>query len=329
MIEIVDHHHYNSKKNDINDRVSIYEKYVIDELLNSTIDDEDRESSIAFELMHHRGCAQFARILARKRGLPLDVCTVGALLHDIYVIKTGKYANHAINGAVIVAKLLDEIGLFSEEEKAQIIDIVRNHSNKEEFSDNLFSEFGKDVDVLDSFLYPNAFAYYLKHKKLKNFYAYISRAKRIWDELGIPMDNSFFVLDNYHENGWLDYQITLNEVLSKRVVKYLLGVKQSKEIHIPTFLIVKKDKYHIFINQGTYKTISNHFSETGIDIFGDSENYKDKISVDQSVEDLFSIIKEPNNVVIVWGAIGMYEKYSLDDARLVDFINNIQRRKII
>jgi HD superfamily phosphodiesterase len=183
MRQMIDYHHYNREHSTVEqtkaiDRVAIYEYYVVDMLLHSEVKDEYRESSIVFELKHHHSTAQFARLLARQRNLPIDICTVGALLHDIYVIKYGKYKNHARESAGIALDILNDLGGFSNEEKNQILSIISNHSDKDVWSENPLEEFGKDVDILDSFLYPNAFEYYLKHKKLSTFYNYIQRAKK-------------------------------------------------------------------------------------------------------------------------------------------------------
>ena len=171
MLPLIDYHHF---RNDMialaTDRATRYERYIIDLLLGSNVQDDRRESSVAFELKHHHSTAQFARLLARQRNLPIDVCTVGALLHDVHVIKNGDYKDHAHKSARIASEILDELGGFSESERKQIISIIYNHSDKDIWSDDPFEEFGKDADILDCFLYPNTFGYYLKHKKTQVFY---------------------------------------------------------------------------------------------------------------------------------------------------------------
>lgn len=317
MKEIFDHHHYNTIKHNITDRVSIYEKFVVDELLNTKVLDSDRESSIAFEIMHHRGCAQFARILSRKRNLPLDVCTVGALLHDIYVIKTGKYTNHAENGVQYAKEILKHLGGFSPEEEKQIINIIKNHSNKEVFSNDPFVEFGKDVDILDSFIYPNAFGYYLKHKSLTIFNSYLVRAKRIWQELNIPIDCSFSVLNNYKEENWLDLTLTFDLDNAKQFVSYLL---HKTPVDAPTFLIMKKGKIKICINTQTFQEINTYYEKSGINILDPHKKQLSTLKKD-SVESLFSTLNNTNSAVVVWGGLEMFEKHSTEDIRLLEFTN--------
>lgn len=202
MREITDFHHFREDELKDGDRVARCERWVVQTLIESPLGDEGRESSIAFELKHHHSVAQFARVLARKREMPLDPCTVGALLHDVYVIVEGRYADHAHQGTPIALGVMDEIGGFSGEEKDMVERIVYFHSDKHEWTDDPFVEFGKDADVLDCFLYPGAFGFYLRHKPLGVFAHYLRRADLVWSELGLPKDPRFAILDGYEE-GWL------------------------------------------------------------------------------------------------------------------------------
>jgi hypothetical protein len=200
--ELADFHHFREDEIPAGDRVARCELWVVRTLLESELADEQRESSRAFELKHHHSVGQFARLLARKRGLPVESCTVGALLHDIYVIQEGKYADHAHLGAPLALAAMEAVGGFSADEKSVVERIVYHHSDKHFWSDDPFAEFGKDVDVLDCFLYPGAFGYYLRHKRLPVFAHYLRRATQVWEELGIPADPGFRILECYGP-GWL------------------------------------------------------------------------------------------------------------------------------
>lgn len=166
MQQLIDHHHYKRELITTNDRVAVYERYIVDLLLNSDLCDSQRDSSIAFELKHHHSTAQFARVLARKRDLNEDVCCVGALMHDLHVIVNGSYADHAHKSAELAKKALNELGLFSEEEKKNILKMVFSHSDKDVWSEDPYEEFCKDADILDAFLYPNAYGYYLNKPRI-------------------------------------------------------------------------------------------------------------------------------------------------------------------
>jgi len=108
------------------------------------------------------------------------------LLHDIHVGLTGSYKNHAKQSTELAQKFLNELGLFSNKEKEQIIKIVASHSDKHIESDDPYQEIGKDADLVDCFLYPNVIEGYRFQKSPEIFEIYIKRAKRLYDELGIP-----------------------------------------------------------------------------------------------------------------------------------------------
>ena len=203
MEPVKHHHHFRKDLLERSDRVAMCERYVVDLLLNTSLPDSQRESSVAWELKHHSGVTQMARLLARKRGLPLDQCTVGSLLHDIYVIVEGKYKDHAHLGAPIAANILTEVGGFNSDEADQVFRIVYYHSDKDDWSDDPFKEFGKDADILDIFLYPGPYGEYLTIKSIPVFAHYLKRAKRIWTELGLPSDPRYDLLENY-KPSWFD-----------------------------------------------------------------------------------------------------------------------------
>ncbi|MDR2720366.1 MAG: HD domain-containing protein [Nitrososphaerota archaeon] len=299
MKPIVDHHHYKVDLIDPFDRVAIYERYVVDMLLQSSLDDNQRESSIAFELKHHHSTAHLARILARQRNLPIDVCTVGALLHDIYVVKYGHYKDHAHKSADLALTILEELGSFSDEEKKQIISIVYNHSDKEIWSENSFEEFGKDVDTLDSFLYPNAFGYYLKHKKLYVFYNYVLRAKRIWAELNIPQPADFGIFDNFKE-PWLDYKVELPLDEAKLFLELVCKLSSNKSTYriIPPTILFRTNNAttSLYVNSNSYKKFKEATSE--------GKKKKKDLNL-QEVEKMVDIAKQA--YVLMWCAIDAYE----------------------
>lgn len=196
-------HHYNLARHNVTDPVEILEERVVAMLRAAAVQDEGRDSSVAFELKHSSGVLQFGRLLAKRRQLPARAAAVGALLHDIYVIIEGRYKDHAHLGAPLAADLMNDVGGFTPEEMRQVERIVFDHSDKHLTSEDPLVEFGKDADVLDSFLYPGAFDFYLLAKPLETFVHYLARAKRIWSELSLPSEPSFDMLDDYRPHDWL------------------------------------------------------------------------------------------------------------------------------
>lgn len=185
------------------DRVSRIELHIVDMLLNSDLTEAERDSSVAFELKHQSSVCQLGRIMAKKRGLDIEVAAVGALLHDIAVIAEGNYADHAKRGAVIAADILERTGGFDAAEIATICRLIANHSDKHVYSDDPWIEFGKDVDILDCFLYPRAIDEYFLAKTLPSAKEYLHRAQQVWREFGLPDEPAHHLLDKYTPERWI------------------------------------------------------------------------------------------------------------------------------
>ncbi len=324
MRPIKDHHHYKKVLIDSSDRVALYERFIVDMLLQSNLQDDQRDSSIAFELKHHHSTAQFARVMARQRNLPVDVCTVGALLHDMHVIKYGSYKDHAHKSAELASSIMDELGGFSAEEKHQIFTIIYSHSDKDVWSQNPFEEFGKDVDTLDSFLYPNAFGYYLKHKKLNVFYNYVLRAKKVWAQLNIPQPADFSIFDNFNGH-WLDFKVTLSGNHTRYFLSVLVYLSQDTATGnlIPPTFIIKTilGKTSFYFNAEGLKSFQNALSNTyGIEIGNFDLN--DWIEIYNKIAEKKGMETEESNrllnmsvdsFILVWPAIDSYEILSAPD----------------
>ncbi len=188
MTDYKDFHHY--KGNDMTPAEKV-ERNIAEMLLNSDIPDSARESSIIWEFKHSSGCCQLARVLAQKRSLEVTIAETAALLHDIYVIVSGKYADHAALGAPIARKILLDTGGFSDQQIATIVDAVAHHSQKEIYSDNPYIELVKDVDVFDCSIYRGAEGYYRLHKPPAIVDEYVKRIVAVRAELGLPPEPIF------------------------------------------------------------------------------------------------------------------------------------------
>jgi uncharacterized protein len=143
-------HHFKGKNLSRSEKI---QQLVVQELLTSKIPDSKRESSVTWELKHSSGVIQIARILADKRGLDAEIAEIAAALHDISVIVTGSYENHAKKGGELARNLLTDSGDFKHDEIATIVEAVECHSDKSIYSEKPYAELVKDADVLDCFLY--------------------------------------------------------------------------------------------------------------------------------------------------------------------------------
>ena len=189
MIKTVGYyHHFKGENLSPTEKV---ERKVVELLLHSNVPDEKRDSSIIFELKHSSECVQVARILAQKRGLDITLSEAAAALHDIYVIVTGSYSNHAQLGAPMAIEILEEVGGFTQSDIQTISDAVFHHSEKEFYSDDLYIELIKDADVFDCSFYRNSEAEYRCVKSPEIFTHYEKRVKNVRKELGLPEEPVF------------------------------------------------------------------------------------------------------------------------------------------
>lgn len=188
MADLKDFHHYKGKDLSPAEKV---ERKVVALLITTRIKDEDRESSITWELKHSSGCAQIGRILAQKRALKSEIAVAACVLHDIYVIVSGKYKNHARKGAPLALDIMQKLDCFSAEDRKTICSAVANHSEKEFYSDDPYAELVKDADVFDCSLYPGSEGYYRLHKSEELFEHYVRRIKKVRKELNLSEEPLF------------------------------------------------------------------------------------------------------------------------------------------
>ena len=177
-------HYHHFKGNNLS-RSELVQRKVIELILNSKLTDEERESSKIWELKHSSGCVQVGRILAERRGLNKEFAELICVLHDIYVIVTGKYNDHAHLGAPIAEQILKEKNKFTPEEIKIISEAVFHHSDKHTYSENPYIELAKDADTLDCFLYDNVENYYIYNKPPQVAKEYFKRITKLRKDLGM------------------------------------------------------------------------------------------------------------------------------------------------
>lgn len=155
-------------------------------ILQSKVADEDRESSLIWELRHSAGVCQIGRILAQKRELDIEMTEILCILHDIYAIITGKYKDHAMLGAKIARKMLKKSNDFTSSEIELITKAIAQHSDKHIYTTKPYVELIKDADVFDCSLYEKSKTWYKLHKPKEFFEETIKRIKKVRKELGLP-----------------------------------------------------------------------------------------------------------------------------------------------
>jgi len=277
MRPLKEYHHFRKELIEPGDRIAKCERYIVDLLLHSNLPDSERESSVCWELKHQASTLQFARLLALKRGLPVDLCAVGLMFHDINSIVHGKYKNHAHLGTQIAMQSLKEIGGFSDEDLDKISRIIHSHSDKHTWTSDPFQEIGKDVDVLDTFLYEGAFDYYLQNKPLPIFKEYLKRVKKVWKELEISSDPRFDLLDDY-KPLWFQQLQTMPLRPMRDVLAILLNLSTFKKdvgICPPAFcVLVEGERGKFYANQERW---ANYVELIATKIKGLITNEKSKV----------------------------------------------------
>lgn len=120
----------------------------VDEILRQQPDAEEGRSGF----VHLYGVAAVGALLALKRGLNPELCSVAGMLHDIWSYKTGDPEDHAPLSAGEADRILQELGGFTDEERCIIGRAITHHSDKGAV-DGPMDELLKDADVLQHYLY--------------------------------------------------------------------------------------------------------------------------------------------------------------------------------
>jgi len=146
-------------------------RQVVDEILRGQPDEEERRCGF----VHLYGVAQACALLALKRGLDAELCTVAGMLHDIWVYKTGDPADHGRRGAPLAREILSGLDCFAEDEIATICEAIAHHRIKGEVH-GAYDELLKDADALQHTLYNTQIPPIEKER---------ARLVALWSELGI------------------------------------------------------------------------------------------------------------------------------------------------
>ena len=123
-------------------RLKELRKY-IDAELNKMQDPDKRISAAA----HLYGVSLAATLLAEKRGLDPELCSMAAMLHDMHAYKTDSYDDHAHKGAELAQQILGELKLTDAGETELICSAIYHHDDKYAF-DSPMDELLKDADVI-------------------------------------------------------------------------------------------------------------------------------------------------------------------------------------
>ena len=123
-------------------RLKELRRYVDEELMK--IEDIDKRNSA---IVHLYGVSLAATMIAKKRGLDIEIASMAAMLHDLHAYKTGSYDDHAHKGADLAREILIELKLTDETETDLICSAIYHHDDKL-ITDEPMDEVLKDADVI-------------------------------------------------------------------------------------------------------------------------------------------------------------------------------------
>lgn len=126
----------------------------IREIVDNEIKKIQTEEERKFAYIHTYGVAQLAAFFAIKRKLPVELCCIAAMLHDISIYSLNcTYKDHGVKSATLARQILEEVKQFEEEEIQVITHAIALHSNKRERHDGDIAELLKDADVAQHYFY--------------------------------------------------------------------------------------------------------------------------------------------------------------------------------
>ena len=112
---------------------------------------------------HLYGVSEYCSLLALKRGLNMELAAASGMLHDIYQVTAGTTNKHAVKGAQVAKSILEDIGLYSDDEIEIITTAITWHSKKKKIHGE-YDELLKDADVMSHQLYSTSYPIAEKEK---------------------------------------------------------------------------------------------------------------------------------------------------------------------
>lgn len=121
---------------------------------------ENNPSYAPIGVAHLAYSACLAALLARRRGLNMDIAQTAAYLHDVWLHLHAPYDEttvrlHAHEGAIMASQFMNEMGEYSDEEIAVVCRMIENHDFTSQ-TDDPMSEIMKDADMLSHYLNASA-----------------------------------------------------------------------------------------------------------------------------------------------------------------------------
>jgi len=142
-------------------RVEKLREYVDEVLLNKN---NDRDRRMAY--VHLYGVAQACALIAKKRGVDIELAIMAGMLHDLYTYKRkdevrhlGMDAiqevikNHRVDGEIYLREVLPKLGLTTDYETNLICAAIQGRYDGEDEKISAMEKVINDANVIQSYLY--------------------------------------------------------------------------------------------------------------------------------------------------------------------------------
>lgn len=132
---------------------------LLDEI--TQMEDFERDQPLSWSMMHMFSCSQISKLIAASRGLDIEIAGIAGAIHDLFLIRTGIFEDHAPKGGPLVKDFLNkfnqtfgkELGYLSEKEIEIIYQATILHTDKANYTKDEIVELTKDADALDRVLH--------------------------------------------------------------------------------------------------------------------------------------------------------------------------------
>ena len=132
---------------------------LLDEI--TQMEDFERDQPLSWSMKHMFTCSQISKLIAASRGSDIEIAGIAGAIHDLFLIRTGIFEDHAPKGGPLVKDLLnkfnltygEEFGHLSDKEIEIIYQATILHTDKTNYTKDEIVELTKDADALDRFLH--------------------------------------------------------------------------------------------------------------------------------------------------------------------------------
>jgi len=143
--------------------------------INCLLDDITDSNKRHTFYVHLYGVSNFAAVIAARRGLEMELSIVAGLMHDVSLLSSDDYENHARTSAEMTQEILTKMGIFLNDEIIVISNAIIHH-NEIEVVHSPYDEVLKDADIMHPFF---------NDIPEPAFMPAIPRLQKVFGELGI------------------------------------------------------------------------------------------------------------------------------------------------